>query len=110
MAVGPFPGGDRSCGHETRRRRWRLLAIAVVLALFAASAGSYYHLSRRGMREARAYGMKGFLYVPVEEAGAKQDLSRHHALARLYAPLNAVDQALLGVEGPGRGITWGLSK
>jgi hypothetical protein len=62
------------------------------------------------MREARDYGMKGFLYVPAEEAFAAQDLSRHAALARLYAPLNWVDQTLLGSDGPVRGITWGLSK
>ena len=62
------------------------------------------------MREAKIYGMKGFLYAPAEEVFAEKDLSRHYALARLYAPLNWVDQTLLGSEGPVRGITWGLSK
>jgi hypothetical protein len=62
------------------------------------------------MREAKVYGMKGFLYQPAKEVFATQDLSRHAALARLYAPLNWLDRTLLGAEGPVGGITWGLSK
>jgi hypothetical protein len=81
-----------------------------LLGLFTAYVGSYYHLSRRGMQQARLYGMKGFLYEPAEEVFAKQDLSRHHTLARLYAPLNWLDQTLLGADGPVAGFTWGLSK
>jgi hypothetical protein len=78
---------------------------------FAAYVGSYYHLSRRGMREARAYNMKGFLYVTVLEAVVHQDLSRHQARAQFYAPLNWADQVLFGADGPGGGgMTWGLSK
>lgn len=110
MAVAPAVSGGRSSDHGTSRRRWRLLAIVAVLTLFAAYVGSYHHLSRRGMREAKAYGMKGFLYEPAEEVFAKQDLSRHHALAWLYAPLNCVDQEVFGADGPVRGITWGFSK
>ncbi len=110
MAVGPSASDGRSCGHGTGRRRWRLLILATVLALLATYVGSYYHLSRRGMREAKAYRMKGFLYVSAEEALAEKDLSRHSSLAKLYAPLNCVDQKLLGAEGPVRGVTWGLSK
>jgi hypothetical protein len=110
MAAGPSTDGDRSRSGGTGRRLWRSLVWAIGLALFAAYVGSYYHLSRQGMREAKLYGMKGFLYVPVAEALAEKDLSRHHALARFYAPLNWVDQALFGSDGPGRGFTWGLSK
>jgi hypothetical protein len=62
------------------------------------------------MREARAYNMKGFLYVPLEEALTSRDLSRHHALARLYEPLNFIDRSLLEADGPVAGFTWGLSK
>ena len=54
--------------------------------------------------------MRGFLYVPVEEAFTKQDLSRHHALARFYAPLNWIDQELFGADGPVICILFGLSK
>ncbi len=95
------------------RARWqlpRLLLLAVGLALGVAYVGSYGHLSRRGMREAERYGMKGFLYISVKEACEKKDLSRHHALAVLYTPLNWVDRTLLGAAGPGCGFTWGLSK
>jgi hypothetical protein len=91
-------------------RRWWTLALAAVLLLLAAYVGSYYHLSRRGMHEAREYNMKGFLYVPAEEVFVSRDLSRHHALARLYEPLNLIDQSLFGADGPVGGITWGLSK
>jgi hypothetical protein len=62
------------------------------------------------MREAKVYGMKGFLYVPAAEAFETQDISRHYALSRLYAPLNEVDQALFGADGPVRCILFGLSK
>jgi hypothetical protein len=112
LSAGPCPqcaaGGGRLGGS---RGRLRLVACALALVFFSCYVGSYYHLSRRGVREAKAYGMKGFLYVPVAEAVAEQDLSRHHARAGCYAPLNWLDQALLGSEGPGGGgMTWGLSK
>jgi hypothetical protein len=87
-----------------------LIVLASGLTLLTAYVGSYYYLSRRGMQEAKLYGMRGFLYAPAEEVFATQDLSRHHALARLYGPLNSVDQALFGSEGPVCCIMWGLSK
>lgn len=93
-----------------RRRLARFLILATGIALFAAYLGSYYHLSRRGMREAKIYHMKGFLYVPAAEVFAEKDLSRHYALSKLYAPLNWVDQELFGSDGPVRDIMWGLSK
>ena len=62
------------------------------------------------MREAKVYGMKGFLYESAEVVFAKKDLSRHHALAALYAPLNLVDIGVFGADGPVLGITWDLSK
>jgi hypothetical protein len=108
--TGRSPGSAPEVG-TPRASRWPgLLALAAVLALFDGYVGSYYHLSRRGMREAKVYGMKGFLYVPAQQPFAERDLSRHDTLARLYAPLNLVDRALFGADGPGGGFTWGLSK
>jgi hypothetical protein len=92
------------------RRRWVLAALAVVLVMSVAYVGSYYHISRRGMREAKPLKMKGFLYIPVEEVTAEESMSRHYTLARFYAPANALDQVLTGAEGPVRGILFCLSK
>lgn len=109
MAVDRSMSEGRFCARRASRWWWTL-ALAAALLLLAAYVGSYYHLSRRGMREARAYNMKGFLYVPAEEAFTSRDLSRHYTLARLYEPLNLIDQTLLGADGPVRGITWGLAR
>jgi hypothetical protein len=93
------------------RRKWRRLAFVVaVTALLALYVGSYYWLSRRGLQEAKNYGMKGFLYVPTEEVLQSKDLSRHYRLMTFYAPANWVDQLLFNGEGPVRDIMWGLSK
>jgi hypothetical protein len=88
----------------------RLLLAAAFAALLILYWDSYILLSRRGMREAKQYHMEGFLYVPAEEAFRTRDLSRHYALARLYAPANWLDQTLFRADGPVSGITWGLSK
>jgi hypothetical protein len=77
------------------------------LALLVAYAGSYLYLSRRGMREAKALRMPGFLYIPVER---EEDASRHYALALFYMPANAVDRALTGADEPVRCILFSLSK
>jgi hypothetical protein len=88
--------------------RRMLLAVALT-AVVMAYVGSYYRLSRRGMREAAEYGIAGFLYVPFEEAAEHEDLSRHYALMTVYAPLNWLDRALLGAPGPTVCIMWRLS-
>lgn len=97
-------------GSRVARSRLRLLVVCALAVLLAAYVGSYYHLSRRGMREAREYNMQGFLYVPADEVFKTRDLSGHYRRARLYAPLNWLDRTLFGGPGPVRGITWGLSK
>jgi len=95
---------------RSRFRLGLLLALVVGLLLLVPYVGTYYHLSRRGMQEARAYHLAGFLYVPADEVFATRDLSRHSFRVRLYAPLNWLDRTLFGGDGPVRGITWGLSK
>jgi hypothetical protein len=93
------------------RLRWgRILALIFVLPPFFAYAGSYTYVSRRGMQEAQAYNMKGFLYVPMEEVFATQDLSQHEKLAKFYAPANWVDRTFFDGDGPIVCILWGLSK
>ena len=106
MAANPSMGG----GHFRYVGQGRRLALAVVLVLFAVYVGTYYHASRRGMREAKQFNMCGFLYVPAEEVFARQDLSRHYAMAQIYAPLNWVDREVFGADGPARCILFGLSK
>ena len=91
-------------------RPWAVAAFAVVLGLGIPYASSYYHLSRRGMREAKALRMPGFLYIPAREATGDEELSRHYALAQFYAPANAVDHALTGAEGPVGCMLFHLSK
>jgi hypothetical protein len=91
-------------------------ALVILLALLVPYVGSYLYLTRRGMREARACNMKGFLYVPVEEvltleeATREEAVARHYRLARLYAPVNKLDQLLFGADGPSGGFFWGPSK
>jgi hypothetical protein len=88
----------------------RTLMIAVAVSSFAfAYVGSYYRLSRRGVQEAAEYGYSGFLYIPFEEARACEDLSRHHALARVYVPLNWIDRNLFGGPWPMLCIMWRVS-
>ena len=76
------------------------LAVLIFLLLLAIYVGSYAYLSRRGMCEAKKYDTDGFLYVPLDEALRKKDLSHHQYLVLLYKPLNAIDHAILGTDGP----------
>jgi hypothetical protein len=90
-----------------RLRTW-ILTIAG-LALVLAYAGSYYRLSRRGLREAPGYGLDGFLYVPIGEVATTHDLSRHDWLAASYSPANWVDRQLCGGTHPVGCVMWRLS-
>jgi hypothetical protein len=87
----------------------RMMLIVAFTAVVMSYVGSYYRLSRAGMREAARYGIAGFLYVPFEEAADREDLSRHYALMTFYAPLNWLDRILFGAPGPTSGIMWRLS-
>jgi hypothetical protein len=78
----------------------RMMVVVVVAALFFSSVGSYYRLSRRGMREAAELQVPGFLYVSLREVTETEDLSRQYALAVLYAPLNWLDRHIFGSPGP----------
>ena len=101
--------------YSEAKRRWyqftlRGLLLAVVLAsLLASYVGCYYRLSRRGMREAAECEMDGFLYLPVDEVVATEDLTRHHRRAVFFAPANWVDRCLFGGPVPATDILFHLS-
>jgi hypothetical protein len=78
----------------------RMMLIVALAALVFSYVGSYYRLSRRGMREAALCNMPGFCYVPYLEAPECENVSRHYALVIWYAPLNWLDRTLLGTPGP----------
>ncbi len=87
----------------------RMLLIAVTIAAFVLTyLGSYCRISRRGMQEARDLHIAGFFYVPFDEALATKDLTTHYRRAAFFAPVNWLDQWLLGAPGPVRGVTWDL--
>jgi hypothetical protein len=72
-------------------------------------AGSYLYLSRRGVEDAKRYGLRSFLYVPLDEVLRTQDLSGHYRRMQLYAPINALDRELFDGPDPCRCILFGLS-
>jgi hypothetical protein len=92
--------------------RLRTLIVAVAgLSLALAYLGSYYRLSRRGMREASSISLPGFLYVSLEEVSASRgDLTRHHWLATFYSPVNWIDHQLFGSETPTRNVHWRIGR
>lgn len=95
-----------------QRPRFTIRRIMIAVAFAAAAmayVSTYYHHSRRGMREAAEYGLAGFLYVPFEEAAKHEDLSRHYALLVFYAPLNGLDRILFGAPAPTTCVMWRLS-
>ena len=77
---------------------WRMILVTLVLVL--AYVGSYVFLSRRGIREAKEFGVEGFMYVACSKTGESEDLTRHFALVAFYAPLNWIDRELFGGEDP----------
>jgi hypothetical protein len=96
------------------RRRWfrfslRTLLLAVMAAaLLLAYVASYHRLSRRGMQEAKAVHLPGFLYVALEDAVSSKDLTWHHRLAVFYAPLNQLDRWAFDSPHPITCIMWDL--
>jgi hypothetical protein len=87
-----------------------LLVAVTCCGIILAYVTSYVVHSRRGMNEARELELEGFLYVPWQEVDATHNLSRHHQLSVLYAPLNWIDQKLFDGPSPTKGITWELSR
>jgi hypothetical protein len=76
----------------------RTIAIAcLLLCVLLTYVGSYYRLSRRGMREAEVYDMDGFYYIPMEELMLSHSFEgKHFRRATFYAPANAIDRMWFG--------------
>ena len=60
----------------------KLIVLVALTCLLLSYMMSYYRLSRRGMSEAKDYGIAGFLYVPFTEAAASEDLTRHYGVSQ----------------------------
>ena len=87
----------RSMTATARRRR----VLILIVLLLAAYVGSYFVMSRRGMRANVAIGAEGFGFFPpaVERlsGGASEGLLVcDHVLLVIYWPVWAVDYYLLG--------------
>lgn len=87
------------------RHRYKII-FTLLACIMAVYVSSYYVLSRRGFEEARTYDLEGFLYIPIKEAERTHDLSRHYRLARIFYPLNLIDQTLFGSPPHIRGIMY----
>lgn len=118
MSIGPC----QRCAAKSRKSHCNGQLLAKVIAVLLAPAfsiylGCYYHLSRRGIQEAKKYGSPGFLYIPWDDLIGIQDdkildqsLSKHSIRVQIFAPLNFIDRKLFQTMGPVRGIMFGLSK
>ena len=90
------------------RLRTFFVCVAIV-SIFVAYGTVYYQISRRGMAEAKNYGLTAFLYVPADEVFASEDLSTHHRIAIVFAPANWIDQLIFGGPPPVVSIMFRLS-
>ena len=93
---------------STRKQRWKpqfslrmMLALCIVFGLLFAYVGSYYRISRRGMREAVELEMEGFYYARLEHMLATHDMTQHERLSTIFAPANWLDQLIFGAPSPG---------
>lgn len=80
-----------------------------LLSVVMAHAGAYYRLSRRGIKEAADYELKGFFYVSADEVMTSQDLSTQRRWCLFFAPANWVDQLVFGGPPPIESIMFRLS-
>ena len=87
-----------------------LLLAVVLLNLFFSYAGSYYQLSRRGMREAgEEFGENVFFYTRIDDVMATRDLTRHHCFSTFFAPANWIDVHVFGGPSPVGCVLWELT-
>ncbi len=95
---------------SSHRGWFRRIMAALLFAAFLSYLGSYLYLSRRGDEEAKRYGMKGFLYVPVDEVIKSQDMTGHYVLECFYSPINLVDMLCFDGPAPCAGMLFKLSR
>lgn len=104
--------GSIRMAEQTRLPRFGLRTLLVFLACISiamAYLGTYYQLRQRGIAEAAEYEMDGFLYAPIEDVFASEDLSVHYKRMRIFAPANWIDRNFFGGPGPIRGIMFHIS-
>jgi len=87
----------------------RKVAFACLVCAFLVYLVSYVVLRNRSMRENAPYNTEGMLYESMANIERTHDLTTHHFLARLFMPLNLIDQLLFGGEPPVRSILFDLS-
>ena len=91
-------------------RRWRRLAIAVIV-LQSAYSGSYASFYYRGVSEADAGGFRYFFYVPVSDVMEARGLTRQHVvLGTLYEPLNELHMDWFGGRSACRCVMFGRTQ
>lgn len=79
---------------QSSLRTVAITCLLLLVCLLLTYAGSYYWLSRRGMREAAALGVDGLIaYVPMAEMSSGKN-SAHDVLSFIYYPANAIDRRL----------------
>ena len=84
-----------------------VLAFSIALVLYV---GSYYYLSRKGMREAAAMHMEGcFFYTRLDEIPDKKNLAVHFFCVPLFAPINWIDRTFFGGPSPPMCVMFDLS-
>ena len=87
---------SRIAGGFLFRRGMALLCALLIVSYLA----TYYWLTRRERAQLEEYGIRGVLYVPLDEAFRTKDLSQHYRRAKFFAPANWIDQLLFDGDGP----------
>ncbi len=92
------------------RFRLRTLFVGVaILSIVFAYGAAYYRVSRRGIAEAKHYGLTGFLYLPADEVFASEDLTEHQRMALIFGLANWIDQHVFGGPPPVRCMMFRLT-
>jgi hypothetical protein len=91
---------------QKSKAKLRVFAFAL-MGMFASYVFVYYVLTRRERLILEANGIRGTLYVPIEDVFRSHDLSTHHRRRIFFAPANWVDVHVFRGRPPVAGITWG---
>lgn len=95
-------------GRRARTPSLGQLVVSTTLLVLFCYGATYYCLTRRERGRIAEYGIKGVLYVPVDEVIKTKDLTRHYRLAIFFAPANWVDTSFFNGNGPAS-ITFDLN-
>ncbi len=86
-----------------------MFAAIALLAVSMSYAAAYIRLSQRGIEEAATHGLEGFLYVPLDEVMASENLSVQRRWCIFFAPANWVDRHMFGGPDPVTDILFRIS-